>query len=101
MLAYCHHFIVQVAAWRVGYPQDRLFKKYAVLGDDLVIADWKVTRSYLKILDMIGVECGLAKSILSHKGLGIEFAKNTFLDGANVSPISFKELQVALSDLSA
>nr|QIR30237.1 RNA-dependent RNA polymerase [Plasmopara viticola lesion associated mitovirus 14] len=101
MLAYSHHFIVQVAAWEAGHPKYTLFKKYAVLGDDLVIADWKVAKSYLKILDIIGVECGLHKSILSHNGSGIEFAKSTFIDKVNVSPISFKELQVALSDLSA
>jgi len=101
MLAYSHHFIVQVAAWQAGHPTYTLFRKYAVLGDDLVIADWKVAKSYLKILDKIGVECGLHKSILSHNGSGIEFAKSTFIDKVNVSPISFKELQVALSDLSA
>nr|QIR30238.1 RNA-dependent RNA polymerase [Plasmopara viticola lesion associated mitovirus 15] len=101
MLAYSHHFIVQVAAWECGYPKNRLFSDYAVLGDDLVISHWKVARKYLFILNMIGVECGLHKSILSHKGSGIEFAKNTFVDGTNVSPISFKELQVAHQDLSA
>nr|QIR30239.1 RNA-dependent RNA polymerase [Plasmopara viticola lesion associated mitovirus 16] len=101
MLAYSHHFIVQVAAWECGYPIHRLFSDYAILGDDLVIAHWKVARRYLKILNMIGVECGLHKSILSHGGLGIEFAKNTFVDGINVSPISFKELQVSHQDLSA
>jgi hypothetical protein len=101
MLAYSHHFIVQVAAWKAGHPRYTLFRKYAVLGDDLVIADWKVAKSYLKILHTIGVECGLHKSILSHNGSGIEFAKSTFVDKVNVSPISFKELQVALSDLSA
>nr|QXN75379.1 MAG: RNA-dependent RNA polymerase [Grapevine-associated mitovirus 4] len=101
MLAYTHHFIIQVAAWEVGYRHDRLFTKYAVLGDDVVIADWKVARRYLKLLEDIGVECGLHKSILSHKGIGIEFAKSTFIDGTNVSPISLKELQVSLQDLTA
>lgn len=101
MLAYSHHFIVQVAAWECGHPQYKLFSSYAVLGDDLVIADWKVAKRYLSILKDIGVECGLHKSILSHKGQGIEFAKNTFVDGVNVSPISFKELEVAHKDLSA
>lgn len=48
----------------------------------------------------LGVECGLAKSVLSHKGLGLEFAKSTFIDGENVSPISFKELQVSISELT-
>jgi hypothetical protein len=78
-----------------------LFKTYAVLGDDLVIGNTKVTKAYLKILDELGVECGLHKSILSPKGLGLEFAKSTFIDGVNCSPLSLKELQSSLSDLAS
>jgi len=65
-----------------------------------VIADWKVARRYLQIMDDLGVECGLAKSVLSHKGQGLEFAKSTFIDGQNVSPISFKELQTSINELT-
>lgn len=101
MLALTHHFIVQMAAWDAGFPQTSLFKAYAVLGDDLVIGNTKVTKAYLKILDELGVECGLHKSILSPKGLGLEFAKSTFIDGVNCSPLSLKELQSSLSDLAS
>jgi len=100
MLAVTHHFIVQVAAWEVGYNTNQLFKDYAILGDDIVIANWKVAKRYLQILKDIGVECGLHKSILSHKGKGLEFAKTTFIDSQNVSPISIDELSVSLDDLS-
>jgi len=101
MLALIHHFIVQVAAWEVGFPQDKLFKDYAVLGDDLVIANHRVARRYLQLLKELGVECGLHKSILSKKGIGLEFAKSTFIDKHNVSPISLDELVVSISDLSS
>jgi hypothetical protein len=101
MLALSHHFIVQVAAWEAGYPRTKLFDRYAVLGDDLVLGSRKVKDSYLKILSDIGVKCGLHKSILSPKGVGAEFAKSTFIDGVNVSPVSWLELQTALRDLSA
>jgi len=101
MLALTHHFIVQVAAWRAGFPHKKLFKDYAVLGDDLVIGNTKVKDQYLKILDELGMSCGLHKSLLSKNGTGLEFAKSTFVDGVNVSPISFKELAHALTDLSA
>lgn len=80
---------------------ERLFKDYAVLGDDLVLADHKVKRRYLKILNDLQVKCGLHKSILSPKGKGLEFAKSTFIDGQNVSPISLDELSVSLTDLAA
>lgn len=101
MLATIHHFIVQMAAWESGFPMERLFKDYAVLGDDLVLADHKVKRKYLKILNDLSVKCGLHKSILSPKGKGLEFAKSTFIDGQNVSPISLDELSVSLTDLAA
>jgi len=74
---------------------------YAVLGDDLVLANRKVANSYLKILDEIGVKCGLHKSILSPKGIGLEFAKRTFVNGVDVSPVPLLELDSALHDLSS
>jgi hypothetical protein len=101
MLALTHHFIVQVAAWEVGFSTTKLFKDYAVLGDDLVIANHRVAKQYLKIIKHLGVECGLHKSILSRKGIGLEFAKSTFIDKHNVSPISLDELSVSLSDLAS
>lgn len=101
MLALTHHFLVQVAAWDAGFPRTKLFQDYAILGDDIVIGNTKVKNAYLSILSEIGVSCGLHKSLLSPKGLGLEFAKSTFVDGVNVSPLSLKELKEAISDLSS
>jgi hypothetical protein len=101
MLDFTHHFLVQCAAWRAGRPQNRLYLDYAILGDDLVIADGDVMRQYLLILDSLGVECGLHKSLLSPKGLALEFAKRTFYKGQDVSPIPLKEFASASSNLGA
>lgn len=101
MLALTHHFIVQIAAWRIGYPLKALYTRYAILGDDVVIGDRNVANSYLYILEYIGVGVGLAKSIISPQGKGLEFAKRTFIEGVDVSPLSVKDLSVALSDVSA
>jgi len=101
MLAVVHHFIVQVAAWEAGYPQNKLFTLYAVLGDDLVLGSKKVMIRYLQILEDIAVKCGLHKSIISPSGEGLEFAKRTFAHGVDVSPISWLELEKALSDLAS
>jgi hypothetical protein len=98
MLALIHHFIVQVAAWEAGKPMSKLFTDYAVLGDDLVISGHKVAKSYLRILKDLGVDCNLSKSVLSKDGIGLEFAKTTFIDRVNVSPISLDELSQSLSD---
>jgi hypothetical protein len=47
----------------------------------------------------LGVECNLAKSIVSPKGLGLEFAKKTFFLGENVSPSPLKEFYSATQSL--
>jgi len=98
-LALTHHFIVQFAAFRVG--ELGWYQNYAVLGDDVVIADLKVARSYLQIMKSLGVECGLHKSIMSYNGIALEFAKKTFYKGVDVSPIPFKELAASFFNVAA
>lgn len=98
MLALTHHFLVQVSAWKVGFvAPGTLYRNYALLGDDLVICDKPVAKSYLSLMTSIGVGINLNKSILSPSGKGLEFAKRTFIDGMDVSPISFKDLSLALT----
>jgi len=98
MLAITHHLIVQFAA--IPLTQGRiLFKDYALLGDDLVIYNHVVAKRYHKIISGMGVECNLAKSIISPNGVGLEFAKQTFFKGENVSPTPLKELTSALQSL--
>jgi hypothetical protein len=92
MLAFCHHFIVQTAAWKTGLPKHLWFSNYAVLGDDVVIADKAVAMEYLRLMKALGVDVNLTKSILSPKGIGFEFAKRLIVNGKDVSPISLKEV---------
>lgn len=91
-----HHVLVQYAAYRalglVGF-----FKEYALLGDDIVIANHAVTLAYQALLLEIGVEYGLAKSLISSTG-GFEFAKRTFARGKDVSGISLMAVGVAKAD---
>lgn len=102
MLAVTHHFIIQCAAWSTGVVSHRvLFRDYAVLGDDMVIWNKTVADQYLYIMKGMGVEIGLAKSLLSTSGLALEFAKKTFMDGKDVSPIPLKEYSAALAKSSA
>lgn len=97
MLALTHHFLVQVSAWQIGFVKPgRLYRNYALLGDDLVICDRAVAKSYLRLMSQIGVTINLNKSILSPSGKGLEFAKRTFIDGIDVSPISFRDLSLSL-----
>lgn len=94
MLALTHHFIVQVAAVRAGYRMGS-FNLYAVLGDDIVIANKKVARQYLILLDQLGVSVGLAKSLISPRGV-LEFAKRYMSSRADLSPVPFKEVGASL-----
>jgi hypothetical protein len=102
MLALTHHFIVQVAAWTTGVTsKDSIFKGYAVLGDDIVIYNSKVAKAYHSLILSLGVECNLSKSIISPKGLGIEFAKRIFLKGIDISPAPLKEFYSAMGSINA
>jgi len=97
MLALTHHFLVQVSAWLIGWVKPgTLYTNYALLGDDLVIVDGPVAHSYLRLMSSIGVAINLNKSILSPKGLGLEFAKRTFIEGVDVSPLSLRDLSLSL-----
>lgn len=66
------------------------------MGDDIVIFDKRVAKSYHKVLTSIDVKCSLAKSILSPRGIGLEFAKKTMWRGQDVSPTPLREFHSAL-----
>jgi len=96
MLALTHHFIVQASAWNSGLLRPgQIYKNYALLGDDLVICDKCVADAYLSLMERLGVSVNLNKSLLSPKGLGLEFAKRTFVNGVDVSPVSLRDLSLA------
>jgi len=106
MLAVTHHFIVQVASWQVqgispNDPFGSLFREYAVLGDDIVIFDRAVAKQYHKLITSLGVECNLAKSVLSPSGKGMEFAKKYFYQGVNISPTPLSEFASSLVSIPA
>lgn len=100
-LAITHHFLVQVSAWRAGFPQWKLYSNYAVLGDDVVIGDKRVATQYLLIMESLGVGVNTSKSLLSSSGTALEFAKRTIVNGIDVSPVAFKEFYAASRNIGA
>jgi uncharacterized membrane-anchored protein YhcB (DUF1043 family) len=88
MLAMTHHAIVAFVAKRAGYSD---FQDYAVLGDDIIIANSKVALAYLHFLKEIGVEVGLAKSMISKRRLVLDFAKKFFVESEQMNAIAFKD----------
>lgn len=91
LFALSHHMMVWYAAERV-YP-GVIFDKYAILGDDIVIADDLVNEAYCDILTQIGVSKSESKSIDSASG-ACEFAKTFWVDRMreNLSPLSLKKV---------
>lgn len=98
MLAMAHHCIVQFAAWRCGHRS--WFNYYAVLGDDIVIADRNVAHQYLFIMKELGVKIVFHKSIISNN-LSLEFAKRFYWKGKEVTPIPLLAIATAFLGVSA
>jgi hypothetical protein len=88
-LALAHHFLVFLAATRLGRDY-RGFREYLVLGDDLVIFDGAVAHSYLSVCQDYGITVGLPKSFVSAEGL-YQFASQDVLMGQIISPIPLKD----------
>lgn len=103
MLALTHHAIVQWAALRAGVitcGRD-WFLDYALLGDDIVIANKLVAKEYEVLMKLLGVEIGLHKSLISVRGLALEFAKRFFLNGGDASMAPVAEYWAAKGNLPA
>ncbi|PHT78704.1 hypothetical protein BC332_29277 [Capsicum chinense] len=86
-----HHYLVWLAAERSSPDRGR-FTRYALLGDDIVIADEGVAREYKRILEELRVTISVPKSLVSDNG-SFEFAKRFVVNfEKDLSPISLKAL---------
>jgi len=95
MLALTHHTLVRIAALRVGITN---FTHYALLGDDIVIANNSVAKSYHTLMvTVLGVDINLSKSMISLNSF--EFAKRIVTMDGEVSPVGAKNLLVGLKSL--
>lgn len=103
ILALTHHALIQYSAYRAGkLGVGAWFSDYAVLGDDVVIADRAVAHCYLELIAMIGVEIQLSKSVRDDSGQGVfEFAKRVFYRRESVGPVPLLEVLAAAGNLSA
>jgi len=89
-LALIHHYLVWLAAYRVNKQLAQTFKEYLVLGDDLVIFNKQVAKSYLDVCNDYGITVGLPKSFVSEEGL-YQFASQNILKGEFISPLPLKD----------
>ncbi|DAB41744.1 RNA-dependent RNA polymerase [Petunia exserta mitovirus 1] len=93
LFALSHHYLVWLAAEKVYPGRSRPFWEYALLGDDILIADEEVGKQYAEYLERLGVTISIHKSIISNNG-SLEFAKRfwTKLMQVDLSPVSLKSL---------
>lgn len=96
LFALSHHVILWIAADRV-YPGKK-FRAYAILGDDVVIADRRVAEQYRSILQLLGVTISEQKSLISNSG-AFEFAKRFYVRSGRIdlSPFSMRALLMCRS----
>jgi len=79
-MALTHHYIVRLAAVRVGIPH---FRDYALLGDDLVIANAAVAAEYRNLLSILDMPVSEAKTHVSEDTY--EFAKRWVHKGEEIT----------------
>lgn len=91
LFALSHHLVVWYCAEQV-YP-GRKFRKYAILGDDVIIVDDSVREQYDRVLARLGVQVSISKTLRSKSGAG-EFAKRFRINRmtVDVSPVSLRQM---------
>lgn len=85
-----HHLLVEYCANKTGKFQG-VKHKYRLIGDDIVIKDVQISIEYEKLLSALGVEINLSKTVKSEASAehsAAEVAKQLFLNGNNLSPIT-------------
>lgn len=70
-----------------------VFRDYAILGDDIVIADQEVSEVYAQSLEKLGLTISKQKSLISDTGAA-EFAKRFIIKdmSKDISPVSIRAL---------
>jgi hypothetical protein len=76
------------------------FPHYAVLGDDVVIADKVVAKTYLTVMRDLGVDINLSKSLESNVGMA-EFAKRLLDSETDYSGVGPKNVMQVIYDRKA
>jgi hypothetical protein len=91
MLALTNHVLVHIAMNRNKVKPSNL---YGVLGDDVAIANKKVSKTYRGLLQYLGVEVNPIKGF---DGGILEFAKKLFtVTRINISPLGAKNILLTL-----
>lgn len=80
-MALTHHFLVKMSALKAGITH---FSRYAVLGDDVVIANDAVAAKYKELLSTLRMPVSWEKTHVSQDTY--EFAKRWIHKGVEITP---------------
>lgn len=94
MFTIAHHIVVRAAAIRVRRLK-LLEYYYRLLGDDIAMRNRKLAHQYRDIMERLGVEINITKSMSNHS---VEFCKRHFINGTEVSPIPIGLIQAFIHD---
>jgi len=83
-MALTHHYLVKYSALKIGITN---FWDYALLGDDIVIANAGVAQSYQETLKYLDMPISQSKTHISNDIY--EFAKRWVYKGTEVTPFSY------------
>lgn len=87
-MALTHHYLVRLAGLKAGIPH---FRDYALLGDDLVIANAAVATEYRKLLSILDMPVSEAKTHVSEDTY--EFAKRWVHKGEEITGFAVSGLR--------
>ncbi|AZT88622.1 RNA-dependent RNA polymerase [Loramyces juncicola mitovirus 1] len=87
--ALTHHYIIYTICKKLGKKWKSL--PYALLGDDIVIADQEVGEEYMKVIKTLGLDISMMKT---HKSKDLyEFAKRIYYKGQEITPFPVSALK--------
>lgn len=84
-----HHYVVYYCCKELQVDWKHL--KYALLGDDIVIAHEGVAKKYLQVISSLGIDVSMAKTHVSNHGF--EFAKRWFVHHQEITPFPLSSLK--------
>lgn len=88
ILAITNHVLVRLAASITGCTAKQVRNyPYLVLGDDVVIKGEAVAMKYLEIINSLGVEISIQKSVTPSPKNGLEFASKIISKDGNLRPL--------------
>jgi len=90
MLGLTHHMIVQFASSLIT-NNIKWDNRYEIVGDDIIIFDEDLAKSYLNVMTLLGVPINQSKSVISRDRPVAEFVKRICHNGKDVSAFSWKQ----------